>query len=198
MMRDILDVIPNCLRFRADMRRRLEEDHGVYPVWDECTLKDVQQVCLILSSPRSGSSVFVKKLKDLTDIYFLQGEETPFYEMHDLNNFPDGELNPSFTKEQYELFSKEMLSDCCKNSTDRIDISTYQTIIFGRLCFQLPNLSVEDLLRVRDAWLIDCLPLLDSRASKEQIYAKLFNSILRFNLSFNPYYWDGSQDFVSH
>lgn len=193
----VTEVIPNCLRFREDMRRRLSEDHGIYPIWDECTLEDVKKVCLILSSPRSGSSVFIKKLKELTDIYFLQGEETPFYEMHGLNNFPDGDFNPTITDEQYKLFSRDMLSDFWKHTSDRIDLHTYQTIIFGRLCFQLPNISVEDLFKVRDTWLIDCLPL-GERVSKEQVYAKLFNAILRYNLQFNPYYWDGTQDFISH
>jgi len=93
------------------------------------------------------------------------------------------------------LFSKEILSDCCVNGDKKISVDAYKELIFGRLWFQYPD-CVEEMMRIRDMWLVDSMHLNENNANVDLLYYKLFNAIVRADISFNPYYWDITDDFV--
>ncbi len=201
---------------RNEMRRRMMHDHGVEPIWESYGLEDIRHVCLILSSPRSGSSVVMKKLREMPRVYFLQGEETPFYNLHGLNEFPDGKLDPEIPDETYRALSEDIISDSWVTMGNQsaygrsLSHELWKTMIIGRLWMQLFSFlhqysSYEDALdlmqRIQDSWLIDCNRICSGHPTEEMYYSKLMNSMHKhlYDLSGNylPFYWDFTEDFIS-
>jgi len=129
-------------RIRREMRIRLVGFNGStnYSIYNS-SLKDVKKVCLILSASRSGSSVFVDTLKTcLNSIYFLQGEDTPFYKTYKMD-YPlvDTDFNDP-TPTQLEEIGKDLISDFWKVGTSKdrkLSSQELLELVLGRLAFQI-------------------------------------------------------------
>ncbi|HBL16048.1 MAG: hypothetical protein A2X36_04055 [Elusimicrobia bacterium GWA2_69_24] len=100
--------------FRQHVLRRRERRDGA-GIWERKTLADVRKVVLILSAPRSGSSLLYALLKRLPQVYSLSGECVPFYKLNGLASdlFPSDAI-PSGERgaPQRKGLSRDLLSDC--------------------------------------------------------------------------------------
>jgi len=107
-----------------------------------CSLTEVRKVCVILTSPRGGSSVFTKDMKNISNTMHLQGEETPFYEAAGWNDFLNQELQPrvNVTDTNYRQFARDMLYDMGTINTGNFNSRHYAEQIVSRMIFQLPDL----------------------------------------------------------
>ncbi|MBI5240038.1 MAG: sulfotransferase [Elusimicrobia bacterium] len=74
-------LIDRVREFRADSRRRMEK-RGGRTLRRRASLADVRKVALILSAPRSGSSLLQALLKTLPGTYALNGECVPFHKLN--------------------------------------------------------------------------------------------------------------------
>ena len=86
------------------------------PLWYQQSLKDVSKVVVILSSPRSGSSLLFHLLSQTEQLLSLNGEHTPYYKLNGYSfpfeNFQSDCLeNIEVSQEQLNNFSRDFLSD---------------------------------------------------------------------------------------
>lgn len=113
---------------------------------EDLTPAHIQNVCVILTSSRGGSSVFKEVLTQSDDTIFLDGEEEPYYILTQ-NGYPfnsDSDKIDSFNN-KYELL-KLISTDIGKNisSTKEIDIDEFVNFWRNRLLLQFPQYLDRD------------------------------------------------------
>ena len=104
----------NVINFR---RNAFDKIVGKNPdqIWLKASLKDVKNVVIINSAPRSGSSLLFAILRKIPQFYSLSGEDVPFYKLNGLScdTFLSDEI-PEELKEAKAYFfgmSRDFLSD---------------------------------------------------------------------------------------
>lgn len=176
------------------------------PLWHDKSLKDVNKVVVILSSPRSGSSLLFSLLYQTEQLLSLNGEHTTYYKLNGysfpFNNFQSDFFgNPSINRKNFGNFSRDFLSDVCVGSHRAIsrpeEFKEFAQILALRLVTQWPQLflSTEQyfwhITRAYRQYLEEY-----STWDYSKFSIKLLESLSIFYPEFNPFYYDIKQSLL--
>jgi len=118
-----------------DVSNRIDNPNSV-------CIDDVENVCVILTSSRSGSSLFKEILTQSDDTLFLDGEEEPYYILTQ-NTYPytdSDKLNDFYAKPKL----LNLLSSDLGKNTSEIDKHEFFKFWKNRLVLQHPYLIYEE------------------------------------------------------
>jgi hypothetical protein len=189
--------IRRALEFREDVRRWMEHREGPSP-WDQESLNGVRKVVLILSAPRSGSSLLHCILKTLPELYSLSGECVPFYKLNGLASDSDSSdsilASGRSALAKRRALSKDILSDCSLAEDATADIGweeRYIDDIALRLPLQWPQVSFSyrTVRRVAQRAL-EAHREARPRFCKKDFYLELLPRLRESYTAIDPYYYD--------
>ncbi|MBD2278836.1 MAG: hypothetical protein NTY89_03880 [Nostocales cyanobacterium LacPavin_0920_SED1_MAG_38_18] len=170
------------------------------PLWYQQSLKDVSKVVVILSSPRSGSSLLFHLLSQTEQLLSLNGEHTPYYKLNGYSfpfeNFQSDCLeNIEVSQEQLNNFSRDFLSDVGVGTPREIltpkDLEEFITTMALRLPMQWPQLGLsaqEYFWHIREGCNRYFLENLTGNVSS--LVINILESLSIFSPEFNPFYYD--------
>ncbi|MDB9317676.1 sulfotransferase domain-containing protein [Nodularia spumigena] len=170
------------------------------PLWQQKSLKDVSKVILILSSPRSGSSLLFHLLSQTEQLLSLNGEHTNYYKLNGYS-FPFHNYQSDFlgitniSREDFDKFSRDFLSDVCVGSEKIIstteELQEFIQILALRLPTQWPQLSLS---AQQWLWYITeaCKQHMEEYSTWDftKFLLKLLELLSIFYPEFNPFYYD--------
>ena len=174
--------------------------HISQPLWHQKNLKDVSKVVVILSSPRSGSSLLFHLLSQTEQLLSLNGEHTSYYKLNHysfpFHNFPSDYLGiTNISREDFDNFSRDFLSDVCVGServiTKPEELKEFTQILALRLTLQWPNFALsaqECFWHITEA----CRQYFQkySTWNSSKFWIFFLESLSIFYPSFNPFYYD--------
>ncbi|MEG4628363.1 sulfotransferase [Microcoleus sp. AR_TQ3_B6] len=126
--------------------------HINQPLWHHKSLKDVSKVVIILSSPRSGSSLLFHLLSHTEQLLSLNGEHTTYYKLNGYSfpfrNFQSDCLdNPKISKSDLNNFYRNFLSSVGVGSEDVISrpekLKNFTQLMALTLPMQWPQLDIS-------------------------------------------------------
>jgi len=156
------------------------------------SLADISKVLIILTAPRSGSSLLFSLLKRQPMFYSPSGENTPFYRLHGLQDNHSEYIDPHVVSlQQIKAFEKDFISDLSSEASrmsyeemSQDDTKKYLDDLFFRFSLQWAEIDLDYDIFAHIAQ--DCIPYL--RKSTKEFYLNLIKK-LRFHYpSSNPYY----------
>ena len=155
---------------------------------------------VILSSPRSGSSLLFHLLSQTEQLLSLNGEHTSYYKLNrysfPFRNFQSDFLGiTNISREDFDNFSRDFLSDVCVGServiTTREELKEFTQIMALRLTLQWPNLALS---AQQFFWHITeaCKQYFQQSSTwnSSKVLLKIWNHYRPFTPSFNPFYYD--------
>ncbi|MBD2510907.1 hypothetical protein H6G91_27235 [Nostoc muscorum FACHB-395] len=186
-----------------DYAKAVREDifqHISQPLWQQKSLKDVSKVVVILSSPRSGSSLLFHLLSQTEQLLSLNGEHTAYYKLNGYSfpfkNFQSDFLGiTSIKSEEFDNFSRDFISDVCVGSekviSGREDLKEFIQLLVLRLPMQWPQLALS---AQQYYWHIEecCREYFqeNSKWDSSIIFIKILKSLSIFYPDFNHFYYD--------
>ncbi|MFH1045361.1 MAG: sulfotransferase domain-containing protein [Candidatus Omnitrophota bacterium] len=192
--------INNAVSFRKSVFDKIA-DKNPNQVWLSASLKDVQNVVIINSAPRSGSSLLFAILKKIPQFYSLSGEEIPFYKLNGLScdTFPSDEIPEAVKEAKVYAFgmSRDFLSDfSIAGIQDRIIednelLERYIDDLALRFPLEWPQIDFSyDVFKRLARQAFDNYREIYQGFSKEAFYLELLWLLRREYKTINPYYYD--------
>lgn len=198
--------INKVVEFRSSVFNEIKQKNK-NPVWLDASLKDIENVVLINSAPRSGSSLLFAILREIPQIYSLSGESVPFFKLNGFASdiFPSDRIPDELMKALKNDFnlSRDFLSDfsvagCCNEILHNEDLrNQYIDDLMLRFSLQWPLISFsyetfkalakEAFIIYRQTYQTFC---------KEKFYLLLIKCLRRKDEKINPYYYDISFDLI--
>lgn len=186
------------LEARDDVFARMEK-HGGAPGWGRKSFSDVRKVALILSAPRSGSSLLFSLLKRLPGIYAPSGECVPFFKLNGLSadTFPSDAIPDKVDSPSAKagLF-RDMLSDCSAAATgspcdDPNWRESFTDDLALRLPMQWPGLALSyDIVRKAALGALAAHLKVSKGFCKEGFYLEFLARVRGDCPGIDPYYYD--------
>ncbi len=175
-------------------------------IWLKASLKDVRNVVLINSAPRSGSSLLFEILRKIPGVYSLNGESVPFYKLNGLSSdcFPSDKIPGELIEKIDRNFdiSRDFLSgfSIINNQNGVIDddlLNQYIEKLILRFAIQWPKINFDyDVFKKLAMRAIDFYFNNNKQFFKEQFYLELFRFLRTEYKDINPYYYDIPQDMI--
>ncbi|MEG4961582.1 MULTISPECIES: hypothetical protein [unclassified Microcoleus] len=174
--------------------------HINQPLWYQKSLQDVSKVVIILSSPRSGSSLLFHLLSQTEQLLSLNGEHTTYYKLNGYSfpfrNFQSDFLeNPKISKSDLNNFSRDFLSSVGVGSEQVIsrpeELKKFTQIMALRLPMQWPHLDIsaeEWLWYIAEA----CRQYFHEHSTwnSSSFTIDILKLLLIYYPGFNPFYYD--------
>lgn len=206
MTEDSLERINKLVDFRKGIFDKIAGRNS-HQIWLKASLKDVEKIVLILSSPRSGSSLLFTILRKSPQIYSLSGESTPFFKLNGLSSdflhsdsIPDELIG--LVDNDFDI-SRDFLSDfsIIDNQDDIIDngdlLNQYIDDLILRFSIQWPTVDFSyPVFKKLAIQAFDVYWKTHKRFCKEEFYLELLVSLRNKYSNINPYYYDISEDRV--
>ncbi len=186
-----------CAReFREEVRQRMQRRDGPL-AGPAASLSDVRKVALILSAPRSGSSLLQSLLKTLPEVYSLSGECVPFYKLNGLASDADAsDVLPASagSRSQRLALGRDFLGDFSMPedaTSDPLWKERYLDDIALRLPLQWPQVpfSYSAVRKAAGDALATHLAAAP-RFCKEGFYLELLARLRQRYPAIDPYYYD--------
>lgn len=170
-------------------------------IWQNASLDDIKNILIVLSSPRSGSSLLFEVLRRVPNLYSLPGETVPYYKLSGLSldyfsseNTPDHFLDLGKCR---NMISRDIINDLeiasVENNIieDSLALEQYVDDIILRLVIQWPNIhfthvSLKDIIYKS----LSCYMETTKHFNVRRFYLELLKSLNAVYPEINPYYYD--------
>lgn len=199
VIKNAKNYIKRVSNFRDAILANIESSSS--PIWLDTSLEDVKKVVIILSAPRSGSSLLFSILKFIPGIYSLRGESVPFYKLNALSSddFSSDEISQELinNRQAYKGLSRDFLSDFYLTGFNKNHLSNNNLIgqyiddLAMRFSMQWPQIEFSYKTFKRIAYkAIDSYFKKHKVFSVEEFYLELLNYLIGEYNQINPYYYD--------
>ena len=183
--------------FRKSIYEGIERK-GNKKLWQKADFGDIKKVIIIVSPPRSGSSLLFNILRRIPCICALNGESVPFFKLNGIASDADcsDEIRPEkISEEQIKKLTVDFFGDLHFNydkpDMDSETLEQYFQELILRFSIQWPEIEFNYdrfILSAKKAFTEDMRK--QRRFNKVEYYLELFKELKKEYSSINPYYYD--------